>query len=91
MNFITLKVRAISRGEAYWEHEATVSDGECINLNIDKAMGALVAERNALHAFVTSCAGKAGMTVEGDKLAKAAIKLLAAEYAPAAIDVEVTP
>jgi len=75
-DYVTIKIRAVAQGAAFWEHEATVSEGDAINVNTDTMLGQLMAEREMMHTFIKNCAKKAGAQVDGTKLATAANNLL---------------
>lgn len=91
MTYVTITIRAVAQGQAFWEHEATVSEGDAINVNTDKMLGQLMAERELMHTFIKNCAKKDGAQVDGTKLATAANNLLERCPGSLAPDVEGSP
>jgi hypothetical protein len=80
MSFVQVKVRVVNQGEELWATDATVKDGDAINVNTDKLLGELFNQRDSLYDFVQLCAGKSGADVDGTKLAAAANRVLGALY-----------
>lgn len=73
---ITVTVNTILNGVTYWSQDIQVTHGSAINVNTDKALATIMAERDKLAEFVDRCASKGGVMVSGNQLSIAANNVL---------------
>lgn len=73
---ITVTVNTKLNGAIYWSQDVQVTQGSAINVNTDKPLATIMAERDKLAEFVERCARKGGVMVSGNQLSIAANNVL---------------
>lgn len=76
MTPITVTIHTLLNGESYWSQEVQAVEGSIINVNTDRALATIMAERDKLAAFVDLCSRKGGVMVSGNRLSIAANNVL---------------